>query len=116
METAHGAVKADRENDVKMTGNAEAHLIRRACSEPSEGYARRTLHLSADELVTPDEIDFESISHETVRQRLKNTLKPHRSDYWSIPPKKTPTSSPTWRTFSISITNPTTRTSSHLLR
>jgi hypothetical protein len=25
----------------------------------------------ADELVTLDEIDFESISHETVRQRLK---------------------------------------------
>src|SRR6056297_243910 len=61
----------DREYDVKMDGNAEAHLIRLACSEPPEGHARWTLHLLADELVTLDEIDFESISHETVRQRLK---------------------------------------------
>ena len=61
----------DRKYDVKMDGNAEAHLIRLACSEPPEGHARWTLHLLADELVTLDEIDFESISHETVRQRLK---------------------------------------------
>jgi transposase len=63
--------KPDREYDVKMDGHAEAHLIRLACSEPPEGHARWTLHLLADELVTLDEIDFESISHETVRQRLK---------------------------------------------
>jgi transposase len=63
--------KPDREYDVKMDGAAEAHLIRLACSEPPEGHARWTLHLLADELVTLDEIDFESISHETVRQRLK---------------------------------------------
>ena len=63
--------KPDREYDVKMDGHAEAHLIRLACSEPPEGHARWTLHLLADELVTLDEIDFESISHETVRQALK---------------------------------------------
>ncbi|WP_435186974.1 helix-turn-helix domain-containing protein [Halobellus sp. EA9] len=63
--------KPDREYEVKMDGHAEAHLIRLACSEPPEGHARWTLHLLADELVTLDEIDFESISHETVRQRLK---------------------------------------------
>ncbi|WP_436348720.1 helix-turn-helix domain-containing protein [Natronorubrum sp. FCH18a] len=61
----------DREYDLKMDGKAEAHLIKLACSEPPEGHSRWTLHLLADELVTLDEIDFESISHETVRQRLK---------------------------------------------
>jgi transposase len=63
--------KPDREYEITMDGHAEAHLIRLACSEPPEGHARWTLHLLADELVTLDEIDFESISHETVRQRLK---------------------------------------------
>jgi transposase len=63
--------KPDREYERKLDGKAEAHLIRLACSEPPEGRARWTLHLLADELVTLDEIDFESISHEAVRQRLK---------------------------------------------
>lgn len=63
--------KPDREYALKMDGRAEAHLIRLACSEPPEGHSRWTLHLLADELVILDEIDFESISHETVRQRLK---------------------------------------------
>lgn len=63
--------KPDREYDRKVDGKAEAHLIRLACSEPPEGRARWTLHLLANELVTLDEIDFKSISHETVRQRLK---------------------------------------------
>ena len=61
----------DREYETKLDGRAEAHLIRLASSEPPEGQTRWTLHLLADELVTLDEIDFESISHETVRQRLK---------------------------------------------
>jgi transposase len=63
--------KSNRENEVKLDGNAEAHLLKIACSEPPEGHSRWTLHMLADELVTLDEIDFESISHETVRQRLK---------------------------------------------
>jgi transposase len=63
--------KPDRTYERKLDGDAEAHLIRLACSEPPKGEARWTLHLLADELVTLDEIDFKSISHETVRQRLK---------------------------------------------
>ncbi|WP_324664229.1 helix-turn-helix domain-containing protein [Haloarcula sediminis] len=63
--------KPDREYERKLDGKAEAHLIKLACSDPPEGHARWTLHLLADELVALDEIDFESISHETVRQRLK---------------------------------------------
>lgn len=71
--------KPDREYDVKLDGDAEARLLKLACSEPPEGHSRWTLHLLADELGMLDEIDFESISHETVRQRLKNALKPHLS-------------------------------------
>ncbi|WP_273837862.1 helix-turn-helix domain-containing protein [Halococcus sp. PRR34] len=63
--------KPDREYERKLDGDAEARLIKLACNDPPEGYARWTLHLLADELVTLDEIDFESISHETVRRRLK---------------------------------------------
>ncbi|MFC7166938.1 helix-turn-helix domain-containing protein [Halospeciosus flavus] len=55
----------------KLDGNAEAHLIALAYSEPPKGRARWTLHLLADSLVTPDEIDVKSVSHETVRQTLK---------------------------------------------
>ncbi len=67
--------KPDREYDVKLDGDAEARLLKLACSEPPEGHSRWTLHLLADELVMLDEIDFESISHETVRQRLKKRPK-----------------------------------------
>ena len=63
--------KPDREYEIKLDGDAEARLIKLACSEPPEGHSRWTLHLLADELVMLDEIDFESISHETVRDRLK---------------------------------------------
>ena len=63
--------KPDREYERKLDGDAEARLIKLACSDPPEGHSRWTLNLLADELVMLDEIDFESISHETVRQRLK---------------------------------------------
>ena len=63
--------KPKREYELKLDGEGEAHLIRLACSEPPEGYSQWSLHLLADELVALDEIDFTSISHETVRQRLK---------------------------------------------
>lgn len=63
--------KADRIYERKLDGREEAHLIALACSDPPEGHSRWSLHLLADELVTLDEIDVESISHETVRQILK---------------------------------------------
>jgi len=50
--------KPDREYERKLDGNAEAHLIKLACSDPPESHSRWTLHLLADELVTLDEIDF----------------------------------------------------------
>ena len=68
--------KADRIYDRKLDGKAEAHLIRLACSDPPAGYFRWSLHLLVDHLVALKEIDIGSISHETVRQVLKNTTTP----------------------------------------
>jgi transposase len=53
----------------KLDGEGEARLVQLACSEPPEGRQRWTLHLLADKLVELEVVD--SISHETVRKRLK---------------------------------------------
>jgi transposase len=55
----------------KLDGAQEARLIAIACSEPPTGRARWTLQLLADKLVELKVVD--SISDETVRQRLKKT-------------------------------------------
>ena len=53
----------------KLDGKQEAHLVAVACSAPSEGPARWTLRLLADQAV---ELELTgSISRETVRQVLK---------------------------------------------
>ena len=57
----------------KLDGGAEAHLTKLACSEPPEGNKRWTLRLLADKLVMLDEVEVDSVSHETVRQVLKKT-------------------------------------------
>jgi len=54
-----------------MDGKAEAHLIALACSPAPEGRVRWTLHLLAGRMVQLRYV--EHISHETVRQTLKNT-------------------------------------------
>lgn len=63
----------DRDYERKLNGDEEARLIKLACSDPPEGYSQWSLRLLADELVVLEEIDHESISHETVRQVLKKT-------------------------------------------
>lgn len=55
----------------KLDGEGEARLIQIACSAPPEGRQRWTLHLLADKIVELEVVD--SISHETIRQRLKKT-------------------------------------------
>ncbi len=55
----------------KIDGEVEAHLIALACSTPPEGSDRWTLRLLADKLV---ELEYlPSVSHEAVRQALKQT-------------------------------------------
>ena len=55
----------------RLDGEAEAHLVATACSDPPFGYSRWTLRLLADQIVTLGYV--ESISHESVRQVLKKT-------------------------------------------
>jgi transposase len=55
----------------KLSGPEEAHLIAVACSQPPQGRARWSLRLLADKAVELGLCD--SLSHETVRQRLKKT-------------------------------------------
>jgi transposase len=53
----------------KVTGEVEAHIIARACSNPPEGYTRWSMKMIADKIVLDGVID--SISDETVRLVLK---------------------------------------------
>lgn len=72
----------------KLDGQAEAHLIALACSQPPAGYASWSLRLLADKLVEVAQLELESISYETVRRVLKqNELKPWQKQQWVIPPK-----------------------------
>jgi len=55
----------------KLDGDAEAHLIAIACSEPPEGRSEWSLRLLADKLVELNVVD--SVSHTTVNRTLKKT-------------------------------------------
>ncbi len=61
----------DRVYQRKLDGEQEAHLIALACSAPPDGRQRWTLQLLADRLVALEVVD--TVSHETVRQTLKQT-------------------------------------------
>jgi transposase len=56
----------------KLDGEGEARLVQIACSTPPDGRQKWTLHLLADKLVELKVVD--SISHETIRQRLKKQI------------------------------------------
>ena len=55
----------------RLDGEQEARLVAVACSEPPAGQKRWTLRLLADRLVELAVV--EAVSHETVRQALKQT-------------------------------------------
>jgi len=61
--------KPDREYERCLDGEAEAHLIALACSEPPEGRERWTLRLLQKRMVELSYI--ESVSHESLRTTLK---------------------------------------------
>ena len=68
----------------KLDDKGEAHLIALACSPAPDGHDHWTLHLLADRVVESGLV--ESLSHETVRLRLKeNDLQPWRKRQWCIP-------------------------------
>jgi hypothetical protein len=61
----------DRVYRRKLDGEQEARLVAVACSEPPTGHKRWTLRLLANRLVELEVV--EAVSHETVRQTLKQT-------------------------------------------
>lgn len=61
----------DREYRRKLDGEQEAYLIALACGTPPAGAQRWTLRVLAAEAVRLEVVD--TISHETVRQTLKQT-------------------------------------------
>ncbi len=63
--------KPEREYEHSLDGEAEAHLIAIACSEPPEGRERWTLRLLQREMVKRKYVV--AVSHETVRSALKKT-------------------------------------------
>ena len=71
---------------LKATGDVEAKIIAKACTNPPEGYARWTVTLLAEESLV---ILEDSISRATVGRILqRNKLRPHLSEYWCIPPSE----------------------------
>jgi hypothetical protein len=61
----------DREYRRRLDGGQEARLIALTCSAPPAGQKRWTLRLLAERLVALEVIA--AVSHETVRQVLKQT-------------------------------------------
>jgi len=61
--------KPDREYERALDGEAEAHLIALACSEPPTGQTRWSLRLLRDRFVRLGHVDH--VSHETIRTTLK---------------------------------------------
>ena len=66
----------------KLDDRSEAHLIARACSDAPAGHDHWTSRLLADEVVELGVAP--SLSHETVRRRLKKHPQPWRKQPWRI--------------------------------
>lgn len=62
---------SSREYERKIDGKTEAHLIALSCGDAPKGYNKWTMRLLADRLVKLEQVEIESVSHETVRQVLK---------------------------------------------
>jgi transposase len=69
LEAALHRKKPDREYDHALDGEAEAHLIALACSEPPTGREHWSLRLLQKRFVKLGYAD--TISHETIRRALK---------------------------------------------
>lgn len=77
LEKAINRQPSRRQYERKIDGKTEAHLIALACGEAPEGYAGWSLRLLAERLVRLEQVELESVSHETVRQALKKTTLNH---------------------------------------
>ena len=72
LEAALARKRPDRVYPRVLDGAAEAHLVALACSAPPAGRERWTLRLLADDLIRLEVV--ETVSYETVRRTLKQTL------------------------------------------
>jgi transposase len=71
IEKALEREKGSRIYGKKVDGDLEAHIVRLACSEPPESFARWTLRMLADKIV---ELNYVSkLSHVSVHNTLKKT-------------------------------------------
>ncbi|MCK5344533.1 MAG: helix-turn-helix domain-containing protein, partial [Candidatus Heimdallarchaeota archaeon] len=77
LEYAINRRPSSRQYERKVDGKTEAHLIALSCGDPPAGYADWTLRLLADRLVELEQVELETISHETVRQVLKKSASNH---------------------------------------
>jgi len=71
LEAALARKAPDREYARKLDGEQEARLVAVTCGAPPAGRTRWTLRLLAARLVALEMVD--AVSHETVRQVLKQT-------------------------------------------
>lgn len=86
LEEALNRKASTRQYERKIDGKNEAHLIALVCSTPPAGQAKWSMRLLAERFVKLEQVEIESISHETVRQVLKkNELKPWQNKQWIIP-------------------------------
>ena len=69
FEAALQRKKPDREYEHSLDGEAEAHLIALACSQPPEGQKRWTLRLLKRAM--QERMYVQTVSHETIRTTLK---------------------------------------------
>jgi len=69
FEAALQRKKPDREYEHSLDGEAEAHLIAIACSQPPQGQKRWTLRLLKKAMM--ERMYVETVSHETIRTTLK---------------------------------------------
>jgi len=69
LETALAHKPQVNRKEPTLDGEAEAHLIALVCGAPPEGQQRWTLQLLKETLIERGYTD--TVSHETVRQRLK---------------------------------------------
>lgn len=72
LEAALHRKAPDRVYRRRLDGEQEARLVAVTCSEPPSGQKRWTLRLLANKLVELEVV--ETVSHETVRQTLKQTF------------------------------------------
>ncbi len=86
LEAALGHKKQKKGIPRVVNGEVEVRIIALRCGPPPAGHAPWALRLLAERVVELEIVPC--ISHETVRQVLKNELRSHLKEYYVIPPEQ----------------------------